>query len=462
VKFVVYHLNIKNVSYVSVCVSKSSASCDDGYIDCRSLATATAANLGKTSVESRKNATDRRETVPPQECHHRKTSTESGKNVVERRESEPLLSQSASGHTENAAEDLADHGVEDLTDDHGVVVPAGAMYRCLSRSCSIGSQLSAAASSTLHEESFSDLTLDTAGTSPSADYLPMSRIGVPSKDDVSSDVGKDGGSVVAPTGAKSKFAASDDEKLPLIAGTRLSRGDAAANYVLPSAAQFSTNPATVRQPAVSEGYQNARTANDDATNDSPSIDSAHSAAAGNYVLPSSGRLATNPTSVRPLPASAGYRSTRQHNDVDDGYLQFRSIPATPPSDDDDDRNSLGSLERLGPPPEIPTLSAAADYIVPVLPPKPSTSSGLRANSLLLSSKPTVINRRRGSADSHPSTAIGPLRENTRDSPSLAGLSNPSAGLSARPASERRASRKPNLTVDAVASANIAYTGESCN
>jgi len=299
---------------------------------------------------------------------HRKPA-DSGKST-ERRESAPLLSKSATTCVESSVEDLTD-GVPPV------------MYRCLSRSCSIGSQLSAAASSTIHEESINDLTLE-AGNSH-GEYLPMSRLSIP----------KDDSSVAVPATTPSVKCVGN-EKSPLIA---FSHSDAAANYVSPSSARFSgsiTHPATVPPPPV-----NAR-------------------------------------------------------DDDDGYLHFRSIPATSSSDD---QNSGGSLERLGPPPAIPT--SATDYIMPLLPPKQHTSSGLRAQSLLLSSKPSIVDRRRGSADSRGvvSGSAVPLREN-RDLSSV-GSSTVSAGFSARHATERRASRKPNLTVDAVASANVVYTGELC-
>lgn len=427
---------------------QSSVSCDDGYVDCGPLAaTVTTANRGSEipTTESQKNSTDRPKTLPP-ESHHRKISTESrNNNIAERRESEPLLSKSASGHVENSMEDFTSHGVvEDIADDYRVVVPAGTVYQCLSRSCSIGSQLSAAASSTIHEESFSDLTLETAGTSPHADYLPMSRVSLPSKDDV---INKDGSFIVA-SSTTTKSTASNEEKLPLVAGTRFYHGDASSNYVSPSLSRFSANPSSIKCASSSEEKL-------------PLVAGAvpHSDATANYVLPSATRFSSNPTTVRPLPMSAGCGNTRQRSDVDDGYLQFRSIPATPPSDDDDD--CIGSLERLGPPPEVPMSSVAqSDYIVPVRPPKQNPSPGQRTNSQLLGGIPaTIVDRRRGSADSRLS---GPLQENPHISPSLAGFSGASASLSKRPASERRAVRpKPNLTVDTVASANLVHMGEFC-
>ena len=296
---------------------------------------------------------------------HRQTS---GQSTTERRESAPLLAKPA-------AACVNENSVEDLTN----TVPPS-MYGCLSRSCSIGSQLSAAAS-TIHEESFHDLSLDGAGSNH-GEYLPMSRLRA-SKDE---------------TSETTKCSAS--EETPLIGATSR-RDDATANYIFPSSALLADS------------------------------------------------------TVPPPSASAGYRDSR---DDDDGYLHFRSIPATPSSDE---QNSGGSLERLGPPPEIPT-SAAADYIVPLLPPKQHASSELRANSLLLSGRPRIVERRRGSADSRGAASASswpavPSREN-RDLSSI-GISAVSVCFSVRPAVERRVPHKPNLTVDAVASANFVYTGE---
>jgi len=156
--------------------------------------------------------------------------------------------------------------------------------------------------------------------------------------------------------------------------------------------------------------------------------------------------ATQSATVAPSLTSASCRNSRD----EDGYLLFQPTVLASAGGD---QNSGGSLERLGPPPEIPTSSA--DYIIPRLPPKQHKTAGLRANSLLLSSRPPIIDRRRGSADNWAAASGGsgpavPSREN-RD-PTL-------AGFSTRPTAERRASRKPNLTVDALASANIACTGE---
>lgn len=329
-------------SVVCLCASKSSASCDDGYIDCGPLATST-----RKSCDSRPS--------------------------TEKRESAPLLSKAGAACVENTVENL----VEDPADG---LPPA--MYHCLSRSCSIGSQLSAAASSTIHEESFHDLSPEPVNSYP--EYLPMCRLGVQ----------KDDGCVPVPVTTAPSASRCSDEKSPLIGGA-FSRGDASGNYVLPNSGPFSVH-----------------------------LDS--------------------------VPPPSGHRNTANN----DGYLAFRAIPVTSVGDD---QNFGGSLERLGPPPEVPTNSP--DCIIPLLPPKQHTSSGLRANSLLLSSKPRIIDRRRSSADSRGSVSgpAVPLRENRESS--SASISTASAGFSARPATERRASRKPNLTVDAVASANFVYSGE---
>jgi len=86
----------------------------------------------------------------------------------------PLLSKSAAVVQNNSS-------VEDLSPD-GSHRPV--MYRCLSRSCSIGSQLSAAASSPVHDEYVSDLALDVASCGSShGEYVPMSRIATAQRDD---------------------------------------------------------------------------------------------------------------------------------------------------------------------------------------------------------------------------------------------------------------------------------------
>jgi len=316
---------------------KSSASCDDGYIDCDHLL--------------QKNRKPR-----------------GAEKDVERRESVPLVSKSTSECVENSVE-VIDDGEAPMT------------YRGLSRSCSVGSQLSAAASSMVHEESFNDLSSDTNN-----DYLPMSQIAAATKYDSSRTV-----SAAAERGSVEKL------------------------------------PATVPFP------------HDDDDDDAPASSVSES------IRLLSSRLSQSAT-VSPSMMSASFRNTRD----DDGYLLFRPTSVTSTVGDQD---SGGSLERLGPPPEIPT--PAADYIIPLLPPKQHTSGGLRANSMMSSTRPRIIDRRRGSADSWaaPPGTSGPAvppREN-RD---LA-----LAGISTRPANEQRASRKPNLTVDAVASANISYTGE---
>ena len=308
---------------------KSSASCDDGYIDCGPL------------LSNRRPADARPSTA--------------------RRESAPLLTKSTSACVQNSDDDLAD-----------VVPPT--MYRCLSRSCSIGSQLSAAAS-TIHEESFSDLTLEAANSH--SEYLPMSRLTV-----------------------------RDDNPTPVS-----------------SATQSAKRGGSKKSPPIFVPRKDV--------------------AAGSESVSLSSFRTTQPTAV----PSASYRSARD----DQGYLLFQPTGIVSPADD---QNLGGSLERLGPPPEVPTTSSA-DYITPQLPPKQHTTSGMRTHSLLLNSKPQIVGRRRGSADSWGAVSgttgpAVPLREN-RDST----LSS----ISARPATERRGSRKPNLTVDAVASANIAYSGE---
>lgn len=308
---------------------QSPVACDDGYIDCRLLGVS------------------------------RRSSPDVGKKTAERRESEPLLGKSTMPCMENSEEDLTD----------GAAVT---MYRCLSRSCSVGSQLSAAASSTLHEESINDLTLE--ASSPNNEYLPMSRITVPEDD--------------APMAASAAEHGSS-EKSPLL-GT-FCRGEVAEVSVSKS------------------------------------------------LSPSSSR-ATNPAAV---PPSVSYRNTKD----EDGYLLFHPTTVSSASND---QGSGGSLERLGPPPEIPTSAATADYIVPVLPPKTRTSAGLRTHSLLLNNRPRLADRR-GSADAWCATS-SPARENP--DMTLASISTASSGISHRPASERRASRKPNLTVDAAASADV--------
>ena len=63
-------------------------------------------------------------------------------------------------------------------------------------------------------------------------------------------------------------------------------------------------------------------------------------------------------------------------------------------------------------------------------------------------------RGRGSVES--SGPAVPVRENRGSN--LAGISTPSVAISSRPAAQRLASRKPNLTVDAVASANTVNSG----
>ena len=254
--------------------------------------------------------------------------------------------------------------MEDLRDGGAVTV----MYRCLSRSFSVGSQLSAAAASTIHEESCSDLTVD--ANNSRSDYLPMSRISV----------------------------VREDSNGPVVGPPPAAQGISETSPLLSARSDVSPKPGSVSQSSALS---------------SRASDSA-------MVVPSS--------------MSASYRNARDES----GYLLFR------PSDG-------GSLERLGPPPQIPT--SAADYIIPRLPPKQHVSSGQRANSLLLGCRPHVAARRRGSADSWGVASSGPAvppREN-RDSAS--------AGISSRPTPERRGPRKPNLTVDAVASANSVYTGE---
>jgi len=328
----------KRILYFLLCmyVVKSSASCDDGYIDCGPLL------ANRRPPEARPSTT--------------------------RRESAPLLTKSNSACVQNSDEDLAD-----------VVPPT--MYRCLSRSCSIGSQLSAAASSTIHEESFNDLTLEAA--SSHGEYLPMSRL----------------------TGRK------DDDPVPVS-----------------SIAQSAKRSGSKKSPPMTGPFPR------------------NSVAAGAESVNLSSLRTPQSTAI----ASASYRNARD----EEGYLLFHPTVGTSSADD---RNFEGSLERLGPPPEVPTTTSA-DYIIPMLPPKQNT----RANSMLSNSRPRIVDRRRGSSDNWGTVSgtMGPAvpsREN-RDL-TLSSISTGSAGISARPASERRASRKPNLTVDAVASANTAYSGE---
>ena len=314
--------------------AQPSASCDDGYIDCTAL-----------SSSSRK---------PSQSATHR--------------EHAPLLSKSSTVSS--------DTSVEDLTD---VAVPS-MMYQCLSRSFSVGSQLSAAAStSIIHEESFSDdLTLDDARDSSRNEYLPMSRISSAAKD-------KDYNNGVV----RKSSACSNSEKSPLLSG----RSD-----VDPKPSSVSRGPPT------------------------PVCDYA---------------------SVVPSSVSASYQSARDES----GYLMFR--PTT---------TDGGSLERLGPPPEVPT-SAGADYVIPALPPK-QHPPGQRANSLLLSGRPPhMMARRRGSADSWGAVPAGSGPAVPPRDLASAGINMPLASMSNRPTAERRA-RKPNLTVNAVASANSVNTGET--
>ena len=323
-----------------------STACDDGYIDC-----------GALSSSSRK---------PSQSARH---------------ESVPLLSKSSSVGEDTSVEDLSDG-----------TVPS-AMYRCLSRSFSVGSQLSAAAASTIHEESFSDLNLDETGNARN-EYLPMSRI--------SSAIKDEGSGTAAAAVSRQSAAHGSSEKSPLLS----IRGD---------------------------------------------VDQKPICAASQSLHLSSGP-ACDYAAIVPSSVTASYRSPRDES----GYLLFRPTNMAPAADG-------GSLERLGPPPEIPT-SAAADYIIPTLPPKQHASSAQRVSSLLLSCRPPhIAARRRGSADSWggaTSASSGPAvppREN-RDSAS-AGISTPLAGISSRPSTERRA-WKPNLTVNAIASANSVYTGEN--
>ena len=333
-----------------VCAMKSLAACDDGYIDC-----------GPLALSSRK-------------------SQNTPSNAERRRESVPLLSKSAArcgGRT----------SVEDL----GGGAPPATMYRCWSRSGSIGSQLSAAASSTaIHKDSLTDLAV-LGACNPQNDYLPMSPVGAPKRSN---------SAVSAGTLASQSSKQGNVKKSPADA---FSRG-----RVCPKSAE-------------------------------------------NFVSQSSGNStpsAVQSVSIVPSSMTASYRNVRE----EPGYLLFQPTGAVSTNDD---QNSGDSLERLGPPPEIPT-AAAVDYMVPL--PKQHTSGGMRANSMQLTSKPHIVPRRRGSVES--SGPAVPLRENRGST--LAGISKPSVAISSRPAAQRLASRKPNLTVDAVASANTVNSGAFFN
>jgi len=340
-----------------MCLYGAKTVCDDGYIDCSALA----------SSRRKPSQSERNETVP-------------------------LMSKPSATCEDTSIEDLSDGAVATI-------------YQCMSRSFSVGSQLSAAASSTIHEESLSDLTLDAAASHN--EYLPMSRISA-AKDirSVARDnVAGDNGSVAK----DDRCVAKDNGIAAAVSRHSASRGGSETSPLLSAHRDVDPKPGSVSPRS--------------GLSPSHASDSA-------MVVPSS--------------MSAVYRNARDES----GYLLFRPTGVTPTSDG-------GSLERLGPPPEVPT--SAADYIMPALPPKQRPSSGQRANSLLLSGRPHVAPRRRGSADSWgPASASSgpavPPREN-RD------ISTPAAGIPSRPASERRATRKPNLTVDAIASANNVYTGE---
>jgi len=324
-----------NVAQSSVCVvfarCKSSVVCDDGYIDCGPL------------VSSRRKTSD-----------------------SEQHETSPLLPKSLST-SEHAS-------VDDLTDG-----AAPMMYRCLSRSFSVSSQLSAAASSTIHEESCNNLHL------AENEYLPMS-----------------GTSTVKTEGS------------------------------IPASAVSSQ---LIQQPSATDKFL-GRTL--------PSSDVSPKLAASSVSRRSSlSSQDTDSATVVPSVMSASYRNARDES----GYLLFQPTGVASTTDG-------GSLERLGPPPEIPAVSAS-DYITPRLPPR-QHAAGQRTHSLMLNSRPRAPpTRRRGSADGWSSTpgSLGPTVP-PRDNRNSA-----SSGVPVRPASERQASRKPNLTVDAVGSASRSLAGE---
>jgi len=359
-----------------------------------------------------------------------------------------------------------DTSTEDLSD--GTIVPT--IYRCLSRSFSVGSQLSAAAASTtIHEESLGDLTLDAAARS---DYLPMSGIGSAAREKSGTVAARVESSPLLsgpePNSASRQSEAMRGEKSPLLSG----RSDAGM------VSEPSVDAATRGQKMLPlTGNSNATTVTQQ---HSTATDSEESPLVPGHTDVSSvsrqsaaarGTSENSPLLSAPTPASISHQSlgltsrasdsamvvpssgsARYHSGRDEsGYLLFRPTGFAATGDG-------GSLEQLGPPPEIPT--SAADYIMPALPPKQRPKSGQRANSLLLSGRPQIPARRRGSADSWGAapTSLGPAvppREN-RDS---SGISAPSAGIPVRSATERRRPRKPTLTVDAIASANSICTGE---
>ena len=367
-----------------------------------------------------------------------------------------------------------DTSTEDLCD--GMIVPT--IYRCLSRSFSVGSQLSAAAASTtIHEESLGDLTLDAAAAR--SDYLPMSGIGSAAREKSGTVAGQSSASAARvksspllsgpePSSASRQSEATRGEKSPLLSGSRSDAGMVSEPSVNAATRGQKTLPVAVHSNTNTVPHQSAPTDSEElplvpgrtdvssvsrqsaaargTSENSPLLSAPTPASVSHQSLGLTSR-ASDSAMVVPSSGSARYHSGRDES----GYLLFRPTGFAATGDG-------GSLERLGPPPEIPT--SAADYIMPALPPKQRPKSGQRANSLLLSGRPQIPARRRGSADSWGAapTSLGlavPPREN-RDSP---GISAPSAGIPVRSATERRRPRKPTLTVDAIASANSICTGE---
>ena len=361
-----------------------------------------------------------------------------------------------------------DTSTEDLSD--GTIVPT--IYRCLSRSFSVGSQLSAAAASTtIHEESLGDLTLD-AATAARSDYLPMSGIGSAAREKSGTVAARVESSPLLSgpeqSSASRQSEATRGEKSPLLSG-RSDAGmvsepsvDAATRgqKMLPltgnsnattvtqqhsTATDSEESPLVPGRTDVSSVSRQSAAARGTSEN-SPLLSAPSPASVSHQSLGLTSR-ASDSAMVVPSSGSARYHSGRDES----GYLLFRPTGFAATGDG-------GSLEQLGPPPEIPT--SAADYIMPALPPKQRPKSGQRANSLLLSGRPQIPARRRGSADSWGAapTSLGPAvppREN-RDSSCI---SAPSAGIPVRSATERRRPRKPTLTVDAIASANSICPGE---
>jgi len=363
---------------------------------------------------------------------------------------------------------VCDTSTEDLSD--GTIVPT--IYRCLSRSFSVGSQLSAAAASTtIHEESLGDLTLDAAAATRS-DYLPMSGIGSAAREKSGTVAARVESSPLLsgpePSSASRQSEATRGEKSPLLSGSRSDAGMVSEPSVNAATRGQKTLPVAVHSNTNTVPHQSAPTDSEElplvpgrtdvssvsrqsaadrgTSENSPLLSAPTPASVSHQSLGLTSR-ASDSAMVVPSSGSARYHSGRDES----GYLLFRPTGFAATGDG-------GSLERLGPPPEIPT--SAADYIMPALPPKQRPKSGQRANSLLLSGRPQIPARRRGSADSWGAapTSLGPAvppREN-RDS---SGISAPSAGIPVRSATERRRPRKPTLTVDAIASANSICTGE---